>query len=74
MAEDSRMFLVKQGHRSTVCRLDLGGGFDDELAILSGSTDNLELLEQARNEAGDDPKDWLPLFHQKRKSRNRAGR
>ena len=74
MAEDSRMFLVKQGHRSTICGLDLGGGFADELAVLSGSTDNLELLEQARSEAGDNPENWLPLFHEKRKSRNRAGR
>jgi type IV secretion system protein VirB4 len=30
----SRVFLVKQGHQSVVCRLDLGG-FDSELEVLS---------------------------------------
>ena len=75
LAEESRCFVVKQGHRSTVCRLDLGGGrFDDELAVLSGSTDNLELLESALDEVGDDPKDWLPLFHKKRKHRSDMSR
>jgi type IV secretory pathway VirB4 component len=75
LAEDSRCFVVKQGHRSTVCRLDLGGGrFDDELAVLSGSTDNLELLESALDEVGYDPKDWLPLFHEKRKHRSDTSR
>ena len=73
MAEDSRMFLVKQGHRSTVCRLDLGG-FNEELVVLSGSTDNLELMEQARMEAGEEPENWLPLFFEKRKQRQRKVR
>ena len=31
----SRMFLVKQGHHSVVCQLDLKG-FDAELAVISG--------------------------------------
>ena len=68
LAEDSRMFLVKQGHRSAVARLDLGG-LDDELAILSGTTDNIELLDRVIEEHGDDPDVWLPIFHSRRKAR-----
>jgi type IV secretion/conjugal transfer VirB4 family ATPase len=66
--EDSRLFIVKQGHRSAVARLDLDG-FDDELAILSGSTDNIELLDQVLADVGDDPAVWLPVFHERRKAR-----
>ena len=43
--EDSRMFLIKQGHHSAIAKLDLTG-FDDELAVLSGSSDNVELLHE----------------------------
>jgi len=68
MGEESRMFLVKQGHQSMIARLDLGG-FDDELAILSGSADNNELLDAVVAEVGDDPAQWLPVFHERRKAR-----
>ena len=43
--------------------------FDDELAVLSGSTDNVELLDQVMEEVGEDPKVWLPIFHQRRRAR-----
>jgi type IV secretory pathway VirB4 component len=69
-AEDSRMFLVKQGQNSAVARLDLGG-FDDELAIISGSTDNIELLHRVMAEVGEDPDDWLPVFQERRKARHK---
>ncbi len=68
MDEESRMFLVKQGHQSMICKLDLGG-FSDELAILSGSSDNNELLDQIIEEVGDDPSRWVPVFHERRKAR-----
>jgi type IV secretion/conjugal transfer VirB4 family ATPase len=68
MGEESRMFLIKQGHQSMIGRLDLGG-FDDELAILSGSLDNVELLDAITAEVGDDPNAWLPVFHERRKAR-----
>ena len=35
----SRRFLVKQGHQSVVCELDLKG-FDAELAVISGRRSN----------------------------------
>lgn len=68
MGEESRMFLIKQGHTSMIGRLDLGG-FDDELAILSGSLDNNELLDEVIAEVGDNPDNWLPVFHERRKAR-----
>lgn len=68
MGEESRSFLVKQGHHSMLGRLDLSG-FDDELAILSGSSDNVGLLDEIIEEVGDDPQLWLPLFHERRKAR-----
>jgi type IV secretion/conjugal transfer VirB4 family ATPase len=65
LKEDSRMFLVKQGNDSALCRLTLKG-FDRFLAIMSGSTDNTELLDAIRGEHGDDPDVWEPIFHERR--------
>jgi type IV secretory pathway VirB4 component len=62
------MFLIKQGHTSMIGQLDLGG-FNDELAILSGSIDNNDLLDEVIAEVGDNPDDWLPVFHERRKAR-----
>jgi type IV secretion system protein VirB4 len=77
--ERSRSFLVKQGHASTVCQLNLRG-LDDALAVISSSTDNIEIMhrivaEQAaslRIEYGDlDPERWLPAFYAQRKGSGR---
>ncbi|MGN8021291.1 VirB4 family type IV secretion/conjugal transfer ATPase [Phyllobacterium sp. 22229] len=65
LSNESRRFIVKQGHNSIVAELNLGG-FDDELAVLSGRTGNVELADTIRAQAGDDPEVWLPLFHQQR--------
>ncbi len=73
MPDDCRMFMVKQGHRSTFARLDLSG-MDDELAILSGSTDNIEILHDVLAEVGEDPAVWAPVFHRKRKERAKRAR
>lgn len=62
LAPESRRFLVKQGHRSVVAELDLSG-LEQHLAVLSGRTAAVELLDRLRAQAGDDPKAWLPLFH-----------
>jgi type IV secretion system protein VirB4 len=67
LTPESRMFLVKQGSASVVAGLDLHG-FDEELAVLSGRTANIELLETIRAEVGDDPAQWLDVFHQRRKA------
>ena len=63
MGENSRLFLVKQGHRSAIGRLDLAG-LGDVLDVLSGTTDNVELLDGIRAAVGDDPAAWLPVFHE----------
>jgi type IV secretion system protein VirB4 len=57
----SRMFLVKQGHASVVCQLDLKG-FDAELAVISGRASEVARLHEILRESGPDPARWLPLF------------
>jgi type IV secretion system protein VirB4 len=57
----SRSFLVKQGHHSIVCRLDLKG-FDAELAVISGRTRHVERLHRLMERHGVDPGRWLPAF------------
>jgi type IV secretion system protein VirB4 len=57
----TRMFLIKQGHRSVVCGLDLKG-FDAELAVISGRTSEVERLRRIMNERGTEPEKWLPIF------------
>ena len=67
MGDNSRQFLIRQGGASVVAELNLNG-FDDELTILSGRASGIELLETIREEAGDDPNVWLPLFYQRSKA------
>ena len=55
----SRMFLVKQGHHSVVCQLDLKG-FDAELAVISGRAGTGRAHAAAHAELGVDPAAWLP--------------
>ncbi|MCX2865368.1 VirB4 family type IV secretion/conjugal transfer ATPase [Paucibacter sp. PLA-PC-4] len=57
----NRRFLVKQGHASAICELDLTG-LDDFIAVLSATTDNVVLLDEIRQKHGDDPCQWLPVF------------
>lgn len=62
-----RGFLFKQGPNSTVCELNLRG-FDDELAVLSGTAASVELANLAIERAGTNPENWLPIFHEMRKA------
>jgi type IV secretion system protein VirB4 len=57
----SRMFLVKQGHSSVVCQLDLKG-FDDELRVISGRADAVDRMNGLLSQLGTDPANWLPSF------------
>jgi type IV secretion system protein VirB4 len=61
LAPGSRMFLVKQGHHSVVCRLDLQG-FEAELAVISGRASQVERMRKIVAEHGSDPARWLPVF------------
>lgn len=70
--ERSRCFLVKQGHNAVLCQLNLNG-MDDELAVLSGSSDNVEILDEllAGHPTPGQPDTWLPEFHARRKGLKR---
>jgi type IV secretion system protein VirB4 len=57
----SRMFLVKQGHHSIVCKLDLKG-FDAELGVISGRARHLEIMRLRLSEYGPEPANWLLPF------------
>ena len=73
--ERSRCFLVKQGHAASVCQLNLRG-MDDALAVISASTDNIEILHRVLAERAAalgvpadqlTPDQWLPAFYDQRK-------
>jgi type IV secretion system protein VirB4 len=57
----SRCFLVKQGHLSVVCELDLRG-FAAELAVISGRIGEVERMHRLMVEHGPEPERWLPAF------------
>ena len=60
-AQGGRRFLVKQGHASAICEMDLAG-LDDFVTVLSATTDNIALLDSVRERHGDDPFQWLPVL------------
>lgn len=62
---ESRCFVIKQGQKSVVAKLDLAN-MDDEISILSSTTANVEILGKIRRETGEDPKDWMPTFFERR--------
>lgn len=57
----SRQFLIKQGHYSVVCQLDLKG-FDAELKVISGRASTVEELQRLIARTGPDPRHWLSSF------------
>ena len=57
----SRMFLVKQGHHSVVCQLDLQG-LDAELAVISGRANQLARMQKIIAVEGNEASRWLPKF------------
>ncbi|MBD8899999.1 VirB4 family type IV secretion/conjugal transfer ATPase [Rhodanobacter sp. DHG33] len=78
--ERSRCFLVKQGHASAVCQLNLRG-MDNALSVISASTDNIEIMHQVLQERAaaasvsvDDlrPEQWLNAFYENRKGSGKA--
>ena len=73
--ERSRCFLVKQGHASNVCQLNLRG-MDDILSVISASTDNIDVMHHVLHDAAlrekvseNDltPEQWLEDFYKRRK-------
>jgi type IV secretion system protein VirB4 len=57
----SRSFLIKQGHHSVVCRLDLDG-CDAQLSVISGRATHLARMQRLRAELGENPATWLPAY------------
>lgn len=53
--------LIKQGHHSVVCTLDLRG-CPDELAVLSGRASTGALMRELIERHGPAPEAWLPMF------------
>jgi type IV secretion system protein VirB4 len=78
--ERSRCFLVKQGHASAVCQLNLRG-MDDALAVISASTDNIEIMHDVLSQRAAaegvpvdalSPEQWLNDFYENRKGSGRS--
>ena len=78
--ERSRCFLVKQGHASSVCQLNLRG-MDDALAVISASTDNIEIMHDVLGQQASAlgvgsnelvPEQWLGQFYAQRKGMGKA--
>jgi type IV secretion system protein VirB4 len=59
----SRAFLIKQGRHSVVCQLDLKG-FARELAVISGRSATVDLMNRAIGAQGPVPEAWLPTFYE----------
>ncbi len=63
----SRKILIKRGQNSVVVKLDLAG-MDNDIAVLSGTTKNVQILNRVIDEKGNNPEDFLPIFHERRKA------
>lgn len=57
----TRQFLIKQGHYSIVCELNLKG-FEAELKVISGRASTVAELHRIMSETGPEPSKWLPVF------------
>lgn len=58
-------FLIRQSQDAVVCELDLKGQ-DDALAVLSGRTETVALMDEVIQQYSPDPDVWLPIFHHRR--------
>ena len=63
----SRQFLIKHGHDSVICKLNLAR-MTDAIKILSSDKKSITLLDQLRQTDGDDPAKWLPELLRKREA------
>jgi type IV secretion system protein VirB4 len=60
----SRFFLVKQGTNAIIARIDLHG-MENIIHVLSGRSETVLLLDAIRQEVGDNPEVWLPIFYKR---------
>ena len=68
---ESRLFLYKQAHESSLGRLNLAG-LKNLLTVLSGTIESSERVAKIREEWGEDPAIWLPKFYQSNDERRLA--
>jgi type IV secretion system protein VirB4 len=66
LTPESRCFLIKHGTDSVIAKLDLNN-MDDFIAVLSGRTETVKLLEEIMKDKGKSPEDWLDTFLERRK-------
>ncbi|MBB5986648.1 type IV secretory pathway VirB4 component [Sphingobium sp. B1D3A] len=59
LPDSSHCFLIKHGGDSVVARLNLSGE-REILTILSGRERTVRLLDEIREQTGDDPAQWMP--------------
>ena len=57
----SRFFLLKQGNDVVVARIDLTG-LEKFVPVLSGRAETVKICDEIREQHGEDPAIWLPLF------------
>ncbi|TYA86973.1 hypothetical protein FXE09_10500 [Aggregatibacter actinomycetemcomitans] len=68
LEDDSRMFLVKKGNENdnrgntVIAKLDLSALDRGDLKVLSGSADNIPIIDRILEEYGHNPNDWLAIF------------
>ena len=71
---ESRTFLIRQSRQSAFAKLNLYG-FDDEIAVLSGSPDNVAILDDVQDALGEVPVDvWYPIFKERVREARQAKR
>jgi len=61
LTPESRCFLVRHGTDSVIAKLDLTG-LDEFIAVLSGRTESVRVLEKLMEDHGTSPESWLPHF------------
>ncbi len=68
MSKKRRSFLLKHGEDAVVAELDLSG-LDEIISILSGTPENIKIMEGIMNEVGETVDKWLPAFIFKKKAK-----
>lgn len=61
---ESRQFLLKHGYDSVLAKLSLEG-LNKEISVLSSTEERISIMEQAIEEAGIMPSNWLPVYFEK---------
>lgn len=69
--KESRYFLIKQNKGSHIVRAYLPPSFLTDIAVLSGTSENLKLMDTLREQKGHDVEAWLPAFYEAIRNKER---